>query len=664
MKIKIAIVALLMLTTTMADAFEFDLSLWHSSQKNYLSMSAPLTSSVYPGTFTRASTQYEQDATGTWNKYLTNVPAFGASGYSSTPAVTNKVTAYGVPRADALGSELMVQPDMASLTGLVNNGGLSSPFEIVPWQGAANTLHIKGDSTYAGNNSGSILTKGKIYAITARVWVVSGSLKIGEYPAAVTISTLGSWVNISIPNYIPTGLGFSQYLGGAGSEAYIDTISAKEAIDYVGTKAYHNGTAFQNPITGMTLSGDTAAVLSIVADQTAVEAAKLTTFTNGYKVYDVTTGVGGAGVVTFTGSIAAVQTSIGIRARVLSGSVVLSDSTGANDVALSGTTYARFAKENFLGTAARTVILTVAANSQVRFIIPTLVDSAYLPSPVPSAGAATTLAATTLSYPITGNLPTSGTRHIQFNWKPAGYAVGTTQYLWSSYVDANNYTAIWYNGVIVTMEKKIAGVSEYVTSPLTATVGTAYTIDGYINSDNTLQLKVNGDAANSGLGSELVTNGNISGTTGWTAVDGTMGDVDGVLSGTATYFYQNLTYNRGRLYELNYIGSGNVKGIVFQAVGAVSYLSSSRGTVSGSYYDYPNLAFNYKYTFVANTSVAIQTKFYGNGADHGIDNITAKEVYNNSTTAAPQIGSTMQIGSQNGDSQAFGEIYNFKVLGR
>jgi hypothetical protein len=283
-----------------------------------------------------------------------------------------------------------------------------------------------------------------------------------------------------------------------------------------------------------------------------------------------------------------------------------------------------------------------------------LVPSSYVPTLTTSA----TRAATILSEPIADLV--AGTRHIQTNWTPTGYVVGTQQYIWSTYVDSANFTAVWYNGVIVAMEKKVAGVSEFVTFPLVATLGTTYKIDGYINADNTLQLKVNDVAAQSGLGSEFITvaaNRDFSSDTGfWTKAANVS-----ITGGQVTWSGAS---NDESLLKLSYIPGFKP----YQLGHEIKSISGGTGfrvrneSSSGPTRNTPGV---YSDTLLNNLNVGFfAISNVGAGFTGSIDNVSLKEVYNNSSTIPCQIGSTIQIGSMNGVSQVQGYLSNYKILKR
>jgi hypothetical protein len=271
----------------------------------------------------------------------------------------------------------------------------------------------------------------------------------------------------------------------------------------------------------MTLSGDTAAVLSIVTDQTALEAAGLTGITNGYKVYDFVNNSSSA--TTFVGidglGNTNMQTSSLIARRLTgTGSTSFIGVAGNSDALITSSNYTRISGSR--ATVAGLLRIYCGPNSSIRFILPQLEESSVSTTPMPTAGATATRAATVNSYPTSGNLPASGVRHISLVWTPQDITAGKVQYLWSSYVSAGNYTAIWSNSVIVCLEKAVAGVSEYVTFPITPVIGTAMLVEGYIYADNTMGLAVNGVLQSGTLGPELNTDPTFATAGLWTIPTG------------------------------------------------------------------------------------------------------------------------------------------------
>lgn len=528
-----------------------------------------------------------------------HVPITGTKGMMFEPTSTNKCTCYGVPRADSYSSTLV-----------------------------------------SGN-----ATKGKVYEIVARVstdWGAVGTLLSG------TANTAGA-------KYLITGI-----------LTFTATETGKEALDYPGTKAYHDGTTFQNPVTGMTLSGDTAAVLSIVTDQTAIDAAIAAEIAkgqaadeallcalqlsrdNGYKSYDITTGAGGAGVVTFAGAMTAVATSMSDVIRVISGSCVISDSAGANTVTPSGSAYVRSKKENFTATATRTMIITVAASSQVRLLVPTLEELPFATSLNPSAGAASTHNADILSHPVAGNLPNTGRRHIKFSWTPGAVIAGRDEKFFYCGLDASNYIKIASNGVIIYFQKRVAGVDEFVCYTITPVAGTTYAIDAWFNADHTMGLKVNGVSAGSGLGSEKVPNPTLLRVADWT-----INNADGTH--TVTDVVDGIRYQSDTMTPILSIS----KPAFFTQYKVYLWVISL--TITSGLLQSDNLG-----AFTNGTKAAIAPylylNIYRNGAnvDATIKQLSIKEVFNSSTTLTPVIGTNLFIGSD-GTTAINGQIMDFEI---
>ncbi len=110
-----------------------------------------------------------------------------------------------------------------------------------------------------------------------------------------------------------------------------------------------------------------------------------------------------------------------------------------------------------------------------------------------SSGATTTRAAVVISEPST-DINYVGTKRISLDWTPTGYATGTDQYIWGTYVDASNYTAMIFTPpTSLIMRKRIAGSNNDATLTITApTLGTTLHVDGYIMADNTLKIGATG----------------------------------------------------------------------------------------------------------------------------------------------------------------------------
>ena len=264
-----------------------------------------------------------------------------------------------------------------------------------------------------------------------------------------------------------------------------------------------------------------------------------------------------------------------------------------------------------------------------------------------------TAAATATDYPTT--------RHISFNWTPRGYSAVNptastappTQVLWSTRVDALNSTSIWYNGQIVAVEKRVGGVYEYATYPLTATIGTTYKIDAWINADNTLALAVNGSRMSSDLGAELISPYPLDFIAGsWGVTNATKDSATAFSSTSASVAYITKALAvTGHIYR--FYATGTPTSGVLEVMGN----SSTGGPIGGMNTDI-------YYLKLGAGSIGFRMSGHTHPATSSGCTISIKEVYNNSTTMAPQIGTTMEIGSLNGVSNFCGNINSFAIYKR
>ena len=137
-------------------------------------------------------------------------------------------------------------------------------------------------------------------------------------------------------------------------------------------------------------------------------------------------------------------------------------------------------------------IRIVTSGDEIWADIDQLENSAFPTTPIITAAASVTRNKEELSLQVSGNLPSSGVRHIKFDVTPKGIDSGTAQCLCTTRSDATNYVAIWLDGVDIWIEKMVAGVSEVASLAVAAVVDTTYQIDAFINADNTLNLEVDG----------------------------------------------------------------------------------------------------------------------------------------------------------------------------
>ncbi len=129
-----------------------------------------------------------------------------------------------------LSFEVVADPEMTTLSGLPNNGNLSSPFEIVPWQGASTALHVVG-----AKYSGTIIpgtSANTLYYVEARIWVVSGSVYFGSPTVTVggaVVTASSGWQEVK--GYVSTSSAGLPILSNvAGSEWYLDRVSIRQVL--------------------------------------------------------------------------------------------------------------------------------------------------------------------------------------------------------------------------------------------------------------------------------------------------------------------------------------------------------------------------------------------------------------------------------------------------
>ena len=327
----------------------------------------------------------------------------------------------------------------------------------------------------------------------------------------------------------------------------------------------------------------------------------------------------------------------------------------------SGTWYVGFNiqisdNQNITWNAAGTETILVA-NAQSE-------NTSFATSPINTTTAAATRIATVISNPI-ADMPPSGPRSIKLLVTPAitpGGVLATEQVLWSSYTDADNELSIRWNGVICYALKKVAGVSEYVTvSASTWTAGTTYTVALNINLDNTLNLFVNGVQDLGGLGSELITNGNFASWTGDNPNNWSLQMTEDANN------YVTQVGNACRMVASGFSGILQSVGTPYKlyksSVNVTSVVSNDLWMVWGA---------NNLNTYYSTTGVKTQTDFMvGTGnitfkrhaipQDVAFTDVSLKEVYNTTTTLAPVLGTTFQIGSSNSLNQFLGNIKDVSI---
>ena len=728
-----------------------------------------------------------------------HIPITGTKGMMFEPTSTNKCTCYGVPRADALGSNLL-----STAQSQMDSGWTTSGESTV--SGGVGRILSTGAYSHI-TPTGPVLVAGKYYTWT---YTVSGS------PSGVLqtqdLDILPTAVGINTVRILALSNSAVIFKRGAPCDITIDTVSVQENLDYPGTKAYHDGTAFQNPITGMTLSGsdtlgsemltnggfdsnttgwytdasttlasvaggpsgncleitrvsgtsqsaaflsittvvgqryratvyvksgtsgdeavrlyvaniaystiaqintttsstwtlvtlefnatetttrlylskmtatagtmlfDTAsfktitypAVLSIVTDQTAIDAAiaaeiakgqsawdgaLLTALElsrdNGYKVYKLDNSGGASICYIRSGSTGNVNAHSGLTIIRGTGTCKMADlntGTWVNTFSLSDQ-WNNKKWDNIVPSITTAAIqLVVYAGAVAYFLAPTLEELPFATSLNPSAGAASTRNADIFSYPVAGNLPNTGRRHIKLNWTPKAVIAGRDVVLAYTAQDASNFIKVASNGVIIYFQKRVAGVDEFVCYTITPVAGTTYAIDAWFNSDHTMGLKINGVSAGSGLGIEILTTAQAACDSGWGVIGESTANT-GVLRilssvGASSYVYINNAHTSYKIYQTQYTVASGPSGSI-KDLASNNVLPGSVG-LNTSINIAPSIAFGF-------SRVA--------ACDITLDNVSLKEIFNSSTTLTPVLGTNLFIGSD-GTTAINGQIKDFEI---
>lgn len=227
-----------------------------------------------------------------------------------------------------------------------------------------------------------------------------------------------------------------------------------------------------NPVdtTGLTKSGDAAAVLSVVDDTAALTAAGLIGVCNSGKVYKFDNSLGTINASTI---IQGDTTNINVHSfscfarnasLVATSASFYIGSFPANSSVIKGTSsYLKCSVTNFVPTGvANKAVLYVTAGSIVYFILPQLEEGSFSTSPItiPTDPLTTiTRAGTVLTYPTAGKIRSNDIA-LKLSVVPRG--TGQSGYLWGSYTDASNFCYISINPYNVTFKSVVAGISKDV----------------------------------------------------------------------------------------------------------------------------------------------------------------------------------------------------------
>lgn len=456
----------------------------------------------------------------------------GRGGILLEPLSTNKCECYGIVPADEIGAESVLNNDFSGAW----TGGL--PAEHTLFGTTTGTEYLEADdindrlrmvagSTFIGVSQ-PVSVKGRVYDLEVDIEsIASGtlSLYIGSSPSAAN-KLLMSAPGIHTLRVVNDGSTNVAYLfGNTGSDVSLNSWSIKEVANAIGTKSFHDGSTFIQNIPGMTLSGDVAGVLSIVADQAAVDAAIATeqakdsslwdvnllcalqlARANGYKVLKLDNSLGG-------GNTSAYVDGVPGNLNIHSGQVIWSGSgsgkilIGATDEIASAfpVAYTQKTRDNItpIGLGSPSEIRTLAGAS-VNFLTPQLEELPFSTSIMPSEGASATRLATILT--ATPTIYTSGTWHKQMYWTPRAVVAGRVETLIDCMSDANNGLRVISEGTEVYIEKMVAGVSERATLTMTPVADTQYVLDARMLATNELSLFVDdvGEGTNTSTTASVV----------------------------------------------------------------------------------------------------------------------------------------------------------------
>ncbi len=363
------------------------------------------------------------------------------AGVPSWPSTTNKVECDSVP-TEVVGSELWPGTSVSLGAGWTNNG--DGTYTCDGTQGAASNLTLNGAVLPTGGVFRSAFTLSGVTAGAIRE-ILGGSLTAGWVSSDGLYST--DILNTATAN---------SFLFQADAN-FVGTItpSTKLITNAPGTYSYHNGTSFVQNIPGMTLSGDTAAILSIVdgedvsdvdwGDGTFRDLSELNAAGVVYKL-DNSAGSTNANCV-HAGSTGNTNThSMMVVGRSAVGAVELRDSYGGSGWPTLPSAYTKTKSEGFTPLNTLTLVnIQCNAGEVAYFFLPHLIESSALPLPViPTvAGSSTTLTATNPQVPTSPYLREQNCG-VRLLVRPNKAGQGDTV-LFASHVDSNNYMEIRTN---------------------------------------------------------------------------------------------------------------------------------------------------------------------------------------------------------------------------
>lgn len=344
-------------------------------------------------------------------------------GLANWPSTTNKCQCDSVP-TEVVGAELVVNGG--------SEAGIIAPFSLARCSAVQSTTQVHTGTYSAKITVTDVSAKqgvrfstivGKAYKATSWVYLPSGqtlekiSFKSALGAGKVETTTKDQWVELItqfVADFTYAEVG-AEIIGALNDVFYLDDVSIKEVTNAPGTYSYHNGTTFVQNIPGLTLSGDTAAVLSIVSGENVSNVdwgdgtfRDLSDMAPAGKIYKGICPAGAAsGFVSVTGTTANTNShSLFIIGRAGVGTLKVG-LTGGAQATTTSTAYRRLSLGNVTPNAGtNTMVVEIPPNAEVYFFVPHLIESSALPLPViaTTAGASTTLAATNTVIPTAGRL--------------------------------------------------------------------------------------------------------------------------------------------------------------------------------------------------------------------------------------------------------------------
>lgn len=234
------------------------------------------------------------------------------------------------------------------------------------------TFNYGGGARYQSDTTSPVLNlKPPIVMVVGRVYQVTVALSQANVLKMSGLDSAEYVLNAT--TYTKTGVATATQLAllrnSAGVDVTVTAISIKEVQWATGTKSFHNGTSFAQNITGLTLSGDTAGVLSIISGPGA----------NG-KAYQIANTGSVDVVVTLTTSKALTvgrsYRPIVIAKRTVGSTAATYKLTGGTAVNIDSATFTPLAAPAVATNTTDKPIFTVPAGVTIQFYQPKLLDNA------------------------------------------------------------------------------------------------------------------------------------------------------------------------------------------------------------------------------------------------------------------------------------------------